>query len=80
MSGLLRSARWPKAAHKKHRARMLSHAASVAGSQPVLNSPFGGGALRYVSAIELPAGLRLHYESATEYGSHEVRTELQARP
>jgi hypothetical protein len=42
------------------------------------SSPCGGGALRYVSAIQHPAGLRLYYESATQYGNHELRTELIA--
>jgi hypothetical protein len=50
----------------------------IAQAGPV-SSPFGGGALRYVSVVTLPGGaLRMYYESATEHGSHELRTEVRA--
>jgi hypothetical protein len=52
----------------------------IAQAGPV-SSPFGGGALRYVSVVTLPGGaLRMYYESATSYGSHELRTEVRVHP
>ncbi len=69
--------RWENSQLVLHPAHRGSRYLAVDGPS---SSPFCGGALRYVSAITLPDGrLRLYYESATEYGSHELRTELCAQ-
>jgi len=52
----------------------LLHAQGVA---PIACSPFGGGAFRYVTIIDLPdKGSRMYYETSCSDGSHELRTEF----
>ena len=47
------------------------------GGAPIARSPFGEGAFRYVTIIDLPGfGRRMYHETSRSDGSHELRTEF----
>jgi hypothetical protein len=49
----------------------------VAEDEPVLRSPHGDGALRYVAAVPLPTGqTRFYFEAARPDGAHDLLTSV----
>jgi hypothetical protein len=69
------------AADNWHEATGLAHRVNgrldAVSDRPALRSPFGTGAFRYVSAVEVPGvGTRYYFEAAREDGAHDLRTML----
>ena len=50
------------------------------GHEPSARSPHAGGALRYVTVVDIAGRLRAYYEMSREDGAHELRTCLLPDP